>query len=245
MRRASMVVGACLLTWYYFSQLFVFLHMSILHPPMPTVTTTSTSSICLMCGVIKKSGLRSCCGHGGSWFGNCGSTGNSKHNYTWRQGIEACKTQKFRAALVQRLHVLHPKSNAPIDDGRFTMATHRLASTQANMSTKMQGRASTTVPARTSAITPAHTLIARNAGTTTSKARTTAITTISVRMLISESGVTPANAEISDSTRSALAVLSTRTSLHMLANKSIATQQSGKLLNFVTRLSMIFVVVCW
>jgi hypothetical protein len=43
-----------------------------------------------VCGFIKRSGKRSCCGRGGSWFGKCGGT-KSKSAYTWFTGIQACK----------------------------------------------------------------------------------------------------------------------------------------------------------
>merc|ERR1719201_1528750 len=56
-------------------------------------TTTTISSVCLKCGTIAKSGKRSCCGGGGSWFRNCGSTGNAKRRHTWYEGIQACKTR--------------------------------------------------------------------------------------------------------------------------------------------------------
>ena len=36
--------------------------------------------------------MMSCCGRGGSWFGNCGSNGDTRHNHTWSEGLQACKT---------------------------------------------------------------------------------------------------------------------------------------------------------
>ena len=50
------------------------------------------SPACLKCGTIKKSGKASCCGRGGSWFGNCGVGGNIKLDHTWYEGIQTCKT---------------------------------------------------------------------------------------------------------------------------------------------------------
>ena len=51
----------------------------------------SIVSVCHKCGTIEKSGRISCCGHGGSWFKNCGGDGNSKAGHTWYEGIQACK----------------------------------------------------------------------------------------------------------------------------------------------------------
>merc|ERR1712037_381513 len=50
------------------------------------------SSVCPKCGIIAKSGKTSCCGHSGSWFGNCGSVDNVKLDHTWYEGIQACNT---------------------------------------------------------------------------------------------------------------------------------------------------------
>jgi len=55
-------------------------------------TTTTTISACSKCVPIKKSGKTSCCGRGGSWFGNCRGTGNTKLDHTWYEGIQVCQT---------------------------------------------------------------------------------------------------------------------------------------------------------
>ena len=52
---------------------------------------TMISSVCPKCGTIGKLRKRSCCGRGGSWFKNCGSTGHAKLDHTWYEGIQACK----------------------------------------------------------------------------------------------------------------------------------------------------------
>ena len=58
---------------------------------IPADTATTVNSVCPKCGSIPKSGKRSCCGRGGSWFRNCGGAGNSKFDHTWYDGIQACK----------------------------------------------------------------------------------------------------------------------------------------------------------
>merc|ERR1712187_14779 len=45
---------------------------------------------CPVCGFLKRSGKRSCCGKGGAWFGKCGGA-KSKLPHTWFNGIQACK----------------------------------------------------------------------------------------------------------------------------------------------------------
>ena len=49
------------------------------------------TSVCLKCGAIKKTGKLSCCARGGSWYGNCGATGNANRAHTWFQGMQACQ----------------------------------------------------------------------------------------------------------------------------------------------------------
>ena len=49
--------------------------------------------VCPKCGIIGRSGKSSCCGRGGSWFGNCGSADNTKVEHRWYEGLEACKTR--------------------------------------------------------------------------------------------------------------------------------------------------------
>ena len=55
-----------------------------------TTTVTAIGRICFKCGTIKKSGKLSCCARGGSWFKNCGDSGDSKFEHTWVEGVQAC-----------------------------------------------------------------------------------------------------------------------------------------------------------
>ena len=60
--------------------------------PTPTMlSATSSSNECLQCGIARKSGKRSCCAHGGSWFKNCGDADDTKFDHTWAEGVQACK----------------------------------------------------------------------------------------------------------------------------------------------------------
>merc|ERR1719182_1195250 len=55
-------------------------------------TKTIPSTTCPMCGTNAKSGKRSCCIRGGAWFKKCGSTGDTKFEHTWVDGVQACKS---------------------------------------------------------------------------------------------------------------------------------------------------------
>ena len=67
-----------------------------------TAVTMTFSSTCSKCGIIKKSGKLSCCGRGGSWFGNCGSAGNTKLDHTWYEGLQACKAQRQSETVISQ-----------------------------------------------------------------------------------------------------------------------------------------------
>jgi len=66
-------------------------------------TATTTVSQCPTCGKIGRSGRSSCCGRGGSWYGNCGSSGNAETHHTWYEGLQICKTH---SAIGQQLVVV-------------------------------------------------------------------------------------------------------------------------------------------
>ena len=56
-----------------------------------TTSATAMTSACAKCGVMRKSGKRSCCVSGGAWFKQCGNPGDAKFEHTWSEGIRACK----------------------------------------------------------------------------------------------------------------------------------------------------------
>ena len=59
------------------------------------VTTTTMDPVCKRCGDHEPTGALSyhlsCCNFGGSWFGNCGSPGDRRYQFSWDDGIQACK----------------------------------------------------------------------------------------------------------------------------------------------------------
>ena len=57
-------------------------------------TARKISFACPKCGITKRSGKISCCGRGGSWFGNCGSVGYETSGHTWYEGLQACKARR-------------------------------------------------------------------------------------------------------------------------------------------------------
>ena len=83
--------------------------------------TTTISSACLTCGAIKKSGKLSCCARGGSWFGNCGATGNTKFQYSWYEGIQACKARQPKTVMGQQLNSVQQNSNNSSHDNSDIM----------------------------------------------------------------------------------------------------------------------------
>ena len=97
---------------------FVFVRLTIVHIPTPAVTTMSINSVCPECGTMKKSGKFSCCGSGGSWFGNCGSARDINAGHTFYEGIRACKERQIQPARVQQVHVSQAKDTIFSDDVR-------------------------------------------------------------------------------------------------------------------------------
>ena len=88
------------------------------HTETPAVMSTTISPACLKCGIIKKSGKTSCCGRGGSWFGNCGGSGNAKLQHTWIEGILECRTRpQSKTAIGQQLNATQEKGSGSSSDG--------------------------------------------------------------------------------------------------------------------------------
>ena len=105
---------------------------------IPAATTTTISSVCGKCGTSAKSGKISCCGRGGSWFGNCGS---AELDHTWYEGIQVCKiqTQSKTASGQQSNAAQELKLSGGADMGKFTVITTANAFTSTNTLTPMPG----------------------------------------------------------------------------------------------------------
>ena len=157
--------------------------------PRVTAAAITSSSICPKCGITKKSGKMSCCGQGGSWFGNCGSASDTNADHTWHEGLQACKgrphfSQELTKAEEQRngspngdssvnSKVVvtavkpHASTSASVPDAPPTSATaHTLANTSTvhitlSMKSKVHTAAVTTVAPTSSSISKAATSIIR------------------------------------------------------------------------------------
>ena len=126
---------------------------------------TTTNVICLKCGNIGKSGKISCCGRGGSWFRNCGASGNTQLDHMWSEGIQACKTwvhskTSFEQQLKQKIQSFSNGVSLPISTD--TTAAKTLTFTSSNAPRPKSGTTQIIYPvdtptAKMSAITAAHT----------------------------------------------------------------------------------------
>ena len=101
--------------------------MIIPHNQTPATTTTTSSALCFICGTIKKSGKLSCCARGGSWFGNCGATGNAKLQHTWHEGIQACKARQPNVAAMDRQQKTIQRNHNNSDDDVNNVINSKIA----------------------------------------------------------------------------------------------------------------------
>ena len=81
-----------------------FSSLTTIHLPAATVTTL-ISSACPKCGIVQKSGKRSCCSRGGAWFGACGTANNVEFAHTWHEGIQACNARQSQTVVAQQLDI--------------------------------------------------------------------------------------------------------------------------------------------
>ena len=75
------------------------------------VTTSASAPSCPKCGTVKKSGKRSCCARGGSWFKNCGDVGDSGVDHTWGEGMQACQSLESPQAMMSHEEAILPLLN--------------------------------------------------------------------------------------------------------------------------------------
>ena len=205
--------------------------------------------------MAKKYGIRSCCGRGGSWFGNCGSAGDANLGYTWYEGIRACEAQQVQTAVGQYLRVSQSKRNISFDDAvvgldsnAVIVAAHISVSTPANMSTPLP----VTTQTRT---LPARTLMASDRSTTYKAIGATIATMMHtpVSTLKPEPKKVPdnltinllANPAIVPSMASASTNMSTKTWHHKSAGKTLTVRECEKLLHLIIIIGTIFGFVCW
>ena len=113
--------------------------------------TKTISFRCQKCGTILKSGKRSCCGRGGSWFRNCGSASDAKFLHTWYDGIQSCKKQAhFKTGSAQQSNTaqkLNSRNGFGTANSKSVISdTQTLAFTSDNNSTPMSSTGPRTDP---------------------------------------------------------------------------------------------------
>ena len=146
------------------------------HVHIAITTTTAMSFQCPKCGITKKSGIISCCGRGGSWFGKCGSNGGIKLGHTWHEGLQACKArpwsetgirQQLRGARQERNGFSHGNNSANSNTAITAVNAHIFAS----------------APMPDAPPTSGHTLVNSSTVRTTAKINSTANTVAMVTII--------------------------------------------------------------
>ena len=60
--------------------------------------------MCDKCGIMRQSGMVSCCSPDGSWFGKCGF--GKEDPFTWDEGVQICEgvetKKKFFVAYIEK-----------------------------------------------------------------------------------------------------------------------------------------------
>ena len=224
----------------------------------PSVKVTPISAACPKCGIIKKSGKMSCCGRGGSWFGNCGNVGDMKFARTWHEGIWTCKTRQFQAVLDQQLHAFQSKQNAFSSNGSVRMDSkavisyaHIVVVTRDSKLIAQSGTTASAIATNASIIVPARIPIAYHTGIGNSRVvteRTTAVTHNLVSVLTPKPTQAQNNLTMSKPTtlRIVQSMNSMAFSLHTSsAITSIHVQDRANLLRVVVRISITHAIAYW
>ena len=245
--------------------------LTILHLPKQAAKTIVIKSSCLECGIISKSGKSSCCGRGGSWFGNCRSVGNTNLGHTWHEGIRVCKGRQFQAVAGQQLDAPEPKADTSSDDATIgtdlkavIVAARTFASAPAETFASLQGTTVMTVPvntSNTSIVALFRPSLPCDTGTATSEAIMATISTSTntsadmptlkaVSPQANGTIITPAKPTVTPSTYFAIMTSTQRDSANMfmqtpslaLSSTSIIARECEKLLHVVAHLSLIFII---
>lgn len=223
--------------------------VTVLHMPTPAATTTPIGSTCSACGIIQKSGRSSCCGSGGSWFGNCGGGDRTKLEHTWSDGIRVCRARQVRTAVMgQQLQASRPTSGADFGDAStgvnsktFISAALAETSTSTLMPTTVAVRANISNAALTRLST------AHKTATTVSQG-ITPITAIDIEnpvlMATSKATTSKADSTVFKVVHRASGDMSTVSSSHTSAGASATARQNNNLLGVVIYNSMAIAIVC-
>ena len=91
-------------------------------PDVDVSIPNNAAMTCQKCAVANKAGLLSCCAPGGSWFQECGSSGDSRFGHTWIEGIRVC-LDIASDNLQEQAALVNGTSYASEDNGLLTDAS--------------------------------------------------------------------------------------------------------------------------
>ena len=194
------------------------------------------NSVCPKCVLIKKSGMSSCCGRGGSWFGNCGGAGDTKFDHTWDQGLQACQVHT-RAKIVIDKQLRNPQYQSNVSDDAVAHSSFHPVVTVAKR------LAFTSVPALGAQpiATPGKSSIAHATATMDSKMVTEKI---SAKMSTSSSNIKSTNALITTSAQIQMGYISTDVSTTSPEYARFPSQACEQLFDITIQIGLSFFVCC-
>ena len=222
--------------------------------------------MCPKCGTIEKSDKLSCCGRGGSWFNNCGRDSNSKFDYTWYEGIQACKTlSRSTVFIVQQLHAVEQARNRSsncsylLNSKSVITAGNTFRFKPTNTPTAMSGAIPITTPVYTQTNAPMNsstrmpiimpmslTASAQSLGSTsTAHDKVTATATISaptnwpITASVNTPMITPDRASAVDT----LTHMSMAATTHALSSMAIVTKGCEMLLKITAHISLLTLIL--
>ena len=221
---------------------------------MPTAAAAATpiSGACPECGIIRKSGTISCCGDGGSWFGQCGGAGKAELHRTWHEGVRACKAQSL-TAVGQGPYAPQPRSNALSGQGgmgiaeAIFVAVHMFASAPGHASTLMPRVKPISAPDGMPVAAQDREPATRHPATTLSKpigAATAIAQTPATAMPPRPPSPPPDYPAILEPTRAARSGVAPATSSPSSASVSTTVREGERLSQTVARIYIMAMIVC-
>ena len=202
------------------------------------VAETPIIRVCSECGSIGKSGTRSCCGRGGSWFGSCGSAGDTKLNHTWYEGIRVCNKKQFQAVASQQLYVSQAKANTSSDDTSartvskaVILPEYIFISMPAHKSKPLTVVSSLTVPVNTIVANDTNTTASKILDTTTTASIHTSLGMLAAKPIDTATNIVSTNSVLTDIPVHAM--LSQASSADPLIMLCLITQTITILVNFI------------
>ena len=158
-------------------------------------TVTTTTLVCSKCGIIKKSGKTSCCGRGGSWFGNCGIAGDRKVYRTWFEGLRVCKARtQLKVGIGQHLNdVRKRRDGSATGSGNANYnAVHDTANMLVFTFDPLLSASPISLPVHTPVITFTDNIVSTTKGSSTTTSARVTKTRNSTNMLMTVLAGTPA-----------------------------------------------------